>query len=44
MTKNRIISNNRPSYVESAASKAASLRRYGWKARKQRSDAGKKRK
>ena len=43
-TKNKIIENGRPSYVESAADKAARLRSYGWKYRKQRSDAGKKRK
>ena len=43
MAKNRVIK-NRPSYAESAGDKAAYLRRLGYSARKQRSDAGKKRK
>jgi len=43
MPKNRIVE-NRPSYCASAASHAAWLRRIGQKARKQRSDVGKKRK
>ena len=43
MSKTRIVKNG-PSYTESAASKAAYLRRLGYSARKQRSDAGKKRK
>jgi hypothetical protein len=43
MSKNKIVE-NRPSYCVSAASHASWLRRIGQKARKQRSDAGKKRK
>jgi len=43
MAKNKIVE-NRPSYCVSAASHASWLRRIGQKARKQRSDAGKKRK
>jgi ribosomal protein S26 len=42
-TKNKIVT-NRPSYCVSAASHATWLRRIGQKARKQRSDAGTKRK
>jgi hypothetical protein len=42
MPKNRIVK-NRPSYCVSAKETASWLRRIGQKARKQRSDAGKKR-
>ena len=43
MAKNRIVK-NKPSYCESSGDKAAYLRRLGYSARKQRSDAGTKRK